>query len=51
MFTLKATIPHIVAWLYFEMNFHQNMKLHHSLIYLYQLSFMYPMIKFTALIY
>ena len=33
---LKAAIPHMLAWLYFKMNCHQNIKLHHSFIYLYQ---------------
>ena len=29
-------LPHMAVWVYFKMNFHQNMKLHHSFIYLYQ---------------
>ena len=33
---IKATISHIVIWVHFKMNCHQNMKLHHSFIYLYQ---------------
>ena len=36
LFNFKATIPHMLAWVYFKMHCHQNIKLNHSFIYLYQ---------------
>ena len=44
----KATIPHMLVWVYFDRNFHQNIKkLHHSFI-LYQTGILIHQLKYQS---